>query len=90
MNRLPNAILVVAPDLAVPLVWVTPALAVRSHTVAPSTGLVELDSLTIAGAAFNRSVEVGYCQAVDVGPQDVESATLDFASRSSVSSGGRT
>jgi hypothetical protein len=90
MNRLPGAILVVAVAFAVPLVWVTPALAIRSLTVSPSTGPVELDSVTIAGAAFNLSVESGYCEGVDVGRQDAKAAALDVASRSSVSTGDRT
>jgi hypothetical protein len=53
--------------LAVPLVWTTPAFAQRSLTVTPSTGLVELDAVTIKGAEFNPSVEVGFCQVADDG-----------------------
>jgi Neocarzinostatin family len=62
MMRLRGAILVVAVSLAVPLVWATPAFAARSLTVTPSTGLVELDSVRIAGTGFNPNAQVGYCQ----------------------------
>jgi hypothetical protein len=67
MKWLRGVILLVAVALAVPLVWATPAFAQRSLTVTPSTGLVELDTVTIEGAGFNPSVEVGFCQVADDG-----------------------
>jgi hypothetical protein len=67
MKRLRGAILLVAVVLAVPLVSATPAFAQRSLTVTPSTGLVELDSVTVEGADFNPNVQVGFCQVVNDG-----------------------
>jgi Neocarzinostatin family len=67
MKKLRAAMLVLAVSLAVPLVWATPAFAQRSLAVTPSTGLVDLDSVTIAGTGFNPSVEVGFCQGIDDG-----------------------
>jgi hypothetical protein len=70
MKRLRGAILLVAIALAVPLVWATPAFAQRSLTVTPSTGLVELDTVTVEGAEFNPNAQVGFCQAVNDGSPD--------------------
>jgi Neocarzinostatin family len=70
MKRLRGAILLVAVALAVPLVWGTPAFAQRSLTVTPSTGLVELDSVTVEGAEFSPNAQVGFCQAIDDGSPD--------------------
>ena len=67
MKRLRGAILLVAVALAVPLVWAAPAFAQRSLTVTPSTGLVELDSVTVEGTEFSPNAQVGFCQVVDDG-----------------------
>jgi hypothetical protein len=71
MRLLRRGVLLAAVGLAVPFGSATPAFAQRTLTVTPSTNLVELDSVTIAGTGFSTSVEIGFCQGIDDGTPSV-------------------
>jgi hypothetical protein len=76
MTALRRAALAAAICLVLPVVSSTPAYAARTLTVTPSTDLVEAQNVSVTGAGFAPSAEIGFCQAImDATPDQSDCGT---------------
>jgi hypothetical protein len=82
-----KAALAAAICLVLPVISSASASAARSLTVTPSTDLVELQTVSVAGGGFSPSTTIDYCQAIMDATPDQSDCGVSYQVTTSSSSG---